>query len=215
MKPIYRCKVCGAYTEDPIHCGRPAELILDPRRRTALSKLMSGLLRHFPWEAGLRLDEEGWVSIDELVRGIREKWRNRHLYTWLRREHVEAVAALDPKHRFGGRDGRRRARYGHSVRVKIKYMEETHPPPKLYHGTSRDRLASILAKGILPMKRLYVHLTASPEDARINAMRHGAPVVLVIDTLCLMLRNIRILRATDKIYLVSYVPKECIEKALS
>ena len=49
LKPIYRCRVCGAFTEDQYHCGKQAELLLDPGSRVRLSKLMSGLLRYYPW----------------------------------------------------------------------------------------------------------------------------------------------------------------------
>ncbi len=209
MKPIYRCRVCGRYTEQSIHCGVPAELLLDPRRRVMLSKLVSGLLRHYPWEAGLKLSREGWVSIDELVKGIRERWRNRDLYQWVRREHVEALAQLDPKGRFEIRNGMIRARYGHSVEVSITYEE--HYPNVLYHGTSRDRLQSIFREGLKPMKRRFVHATTDIEQARETGRRHGSPVVLRIDVGCLKNRGIPVYRATSTIYLIPYVPKQCIE----
>lgn len=210
MRPIYRCRVCGAFTEERVHCGVEAVLLLDARRRVMLSKLMSGLLRHYPWEAGLRLRRGGWVRVEELVEGIRERWRNRELYGWVRREHVEAVALLDPKGRFELRDGWIRARYGHSVRVEIEYPVASDPPPILYHGTSRDRVPSILARGLLPMKRLYVHLTRSMELALENARRHGAPIILLVDTLCLRRHGIPVYRATDDIYLAPRVPSRCI-----
>ncbi len=164
MKSIYRCRVCGKYVEEEVHCGHRTELVLDGRKRVMLSKLMSGLLRHYPWEAGLNVDREGWVRIDDLVRGIREKWRNRELYQWVTHEHVIAVASLDPKNRFELRDDMIRARYGHSIDVGIRY-EEASISKTLYHGTSRDRLSRILLEGLKPMKRKYVHLTIDPKDA--------------------------------------------------
>jgi len=48
VRPIFRCRVCGCFTEERGHCGVPAELLLNGHRRERLSKLMSGLLRHFP-----------------------------------------------------------------------------------------------------------------------------------------------------------------------
>ena len=213
MKNIYRCRVCGKYTESPIHCGVEAELFLDAKRRVMLSKLMSGLLRHYPWEAGLRIDPEGWVRIDDLVRGIREKWRNKELYQWVTREHIVVVAMLDPKGRFEIRNGRIRARYGHSIEVSIKY-EETRFHGILYHGTSRDKLAKIMLEGLKPMKRRYVHLTTSLEDAVETGRRHGKPVVLVINTECLEKHGIKIYRATKTIYLAPRIPPECIERTI-
>jgi RNA:NAD 2'-phosphotransferase (TPT1/KptA family) len=46
MRDIYRCGVCKAFTEDRFHCGVEAEPFLGGRRREALSKLMSYILRH-------------------------------------------------------------------------------------------------------------------------------------------------------------------------
>ena len=213
MKNIYRCRVCGEFIESPIHCGVEAELFLDARRRVMLSKLMSGLLRHYPWEAGLRIDSEGWVRIDDLVCGIREKWRNKELYQWVTREHIVAVAMLDPKGRFEIRNDRIRARYGHSVEVSIEY-ERTRIHGALYHGTSRDKLVKIMLEGLKPMKRRYVHLTTSFEDAVETGRRHGKPVVLVINTMCLEKHAIKLYRATKTIYLAPRVPPECIERIM-
>ena len=69
MKPIYKCPKCGKFTEVPYHCGVKCTLILDPTRRLKLSKLLSGLLRHFPEVIGLELDKNGFTkqTIDELV----------------------------------------------------------------------------------------------------------------------------------------------------
>ncbi len=210
---IYKCRVCGKYVEEEYHCGEKTTPFLDPRRRLMLSKLLSGILRHYPWEIGLKPDEEGWVSLDELVRGIRERWRNRKLYQWVSEEHVRAVAVLDPKGRFELRNGLIRARYGHSIDVKIKYPVVENPPPLLYHGTSRDSLPGILREGLKPMKRKYVHLTIDPGMALETGRRHGPPVLLVIDTSCIMDKGLRIYGATDKIYLVIRVPPECIRMA--
>ncbi len=213
MRNIYRCRVCGRYVEEEYHCGVKTELFLDAKRRVLLSKLMSGLLRHYPWEAGLRISSDGWVSIDELVHGIREKWRNRILYQWVTREHVIAVALLDPKERFEVRNGYIRARYGHSIPVTINYPAVDNPPGKLYHGTSTKSLPGILQEGIKPMKRKYVHLTIDPGDALETGRRHGIPVLLVVDTDCLIGKGYMVYRATSKIYLVEHVPPECIKVA--
>jgi len=209
LKPIYRCRVCGRYVEEPTHCGRECELVLDGRKRVMLSKLVSGLLRHYPWEAGLKLTRDGWVSVEELVRGIRERWRNKELYQWVKPEHIIALALLDPKGRFELRSGMIRARYGHSIDAEIKYPVVDVDKP-LYHGTSKDRVSKILIEGIRSMKRKFVHLTTSIDDARDTGARHGEPIVLVIDTHCLKKNNISIYKATDKIYLVEYVPPQCI-----
>lgn len=208
MKHIYRCRVCGRFTEENIHCGVQTVLFLESSRRLRLSKLLSGLLRHYPWEIGVKIDRSGWVNIDELVKGIRTRWRNKELYQWVTRDHIIAVAVLDPKGRFEVKNNFIRARYGHSIKVDIDY--EIHYPRILYHGTSIDRVKSILEKGLKPMKRLYVHATTSIETALETGRRHGEPVILKIDTDCLKRQGIPVYKATRSIYLIPYVPKECI-----
>ncbi len=216
MRNIYKCRVCGAYTEEKEHCGEPTEMVLDGAKRVRLSKLMSALLRHIPHEAGLQLDREGWVGVDELVEAIRTKWRNRDAYQWVRREDVLAVALLDPKGRFQlSHDMKKiRASYGHSVRVDVGYqpLGVNELPRVLYHGTIRERLESILEKGLLPMKRLKVHLTVDENTALEVAKRHGKNVViLVIDAECVRRRGFNIYKASDVVYLADYVPPQCIK----
>ena len=215
LKPVYKCRVCGRFVEESFHCGKPAVLVMDGVRRLRLSKLVSGLLRHFPWEACLELDEGGWVDIDMLVEGIKRCWRNRELYQWVTREHIIALALLDPKGRFElSNDGRRiRAAYGHSVKVKIDRrplsLEEL--PEKLYHGTVKRVLENIFREGIKPMKRLMVHLTDRFEDAVETGRRHGSDVVvLVVDPRCLVEKGYEVYKAGRSVYLVARVPPECI-----
>ena len=212
MKNIYKCRICGVYTETPIHCNRPAKLLLDGKRRLALSKLVSFILRHDPLSAGLTLDKEGWIKIKDLVYGIKNIWVNRHLYSWVTEEHILALAILDPKGRFEIKNGRIRARYGHSQKLKVEISYSIDNTSKvLYHGTIEANLKSILSKGLKPMRRQFVHLSVNVEDAYEVARRHGERIViLVIDCDCLRKHGISIYKATDKIRLVKYVPPSCI-----
>jgi len=175
-----------------------------------LSKLLSGILRHFPHAIGLKVDEHGFVDLDELVHAIKTKWRARYLYSWLRKEHIIALAQLDPKGRFEIVGNRIRARYGHSIKVKIEYVEAKNVEV-LYHGTALENLSSILQHGIKPMRRLWVHLTSNPEDAYRNALRKSkSPVVLVIDAKLLNKLGHRVYKAGKNVYVTDYVPPSCI-----
>jgi len=216
VRSIYKCRICGAYTEEEEHCGKPAEMLVDGTKRVRLSKLMSALLRHIPHEAGLELDKEGWARVDELVEAIRTKWRSRDAYQWVTREHVVAVALLDPKGRFQLSDDKTkiRASYGHSIMVDMGYkpLREDELPPLLYHGTTREKLSSILRRGLLPMKRLKVHLTIDEETALEVARRHGKDVVLLlVDTKCVRREGFNIYKASNFVYLADYVPPRCIK----
>jgi putative RNA 2'-phosphotransferase len=59
-------------------------------------------------------------------------------------------------------------------------LAKLEPPEYLYHGTAYRFLESIRQQGLLPMSRLYVHLSGDVETARVVGKRHGRPVVLKI-----------------------------------
>jgi len=216
-KPIYICNICGVYTEEEIHCGRRTRLFLDSSRRKSLSKLMSFLLRHDPESIGLKMDRSGWVYIDDLVDGIRNRWRNSHLYRWVEKEHVIAIAMLDPKGRFEICGDRIRARYGHSkeLDIEIDYLRDV-DTKILYHGTAREFIDRISIEGLKPMNRCYVHLSTDMVDACIVGERHSRnPVVLKIDADCVRSHGIDIYIASKNIRLAKHVPRKCIIEILS
>jgi len=180
-----------------------------------LSKLLSALLRHIPHEAGISLNRGGWVNIRELVSAIKQRWRNKELYSWLTEEHVIAVASLDPKGRFEIKDDYIRAKYGHSIHVDIS-LPEDNEVQILYHGTQLRNLKSILSEGIKPMKRVKVHLTKSIEEAMENALRKGrAPVILVIDANELRRHGHKVFKAGKNVYVTDYVPPLCIKRVIT
>ncbi len=216
-KYVYACVENGAdikYTLNPKECRGRAEPLMSNRQRVALSKLMSALLRHIPHEAGLTPDEEGWVTLRDLVEGITKVWRNKELYSWVTERHVRAVAELDPKGRFEVRNNRVRARYGHSIRVSLVHAVDE-GVKTLYHGTTMKAWQKIKHEGILPGKRMWVHLTSNPKDAHETGRRHGSDVIILkINADCLRRKGLTVRRASRSVWVVEYVPPECIEEAL-
>jgi len=77
-----------------------------------LSKLLSFLLRHRPDALGLELDAEGWTELPRLIERINAK---RRLPFTLERRHVVELAEGEGRRRFELKEGRLRARGGHSV----------------------------------------------------------------------------------------------------
>jgi len=215
MRNIYRCG--KRYVESPSECSGEAELLIDSSKRVALSKLMSYILRHSPKDACIELEDGGWVSINELARGIKECWRNKELYQWITPDHIVAVASLDPKGRFEIRNNKIRAVYGHSKNIdprKLPTYEEDTSVRALYHGTTSKLLLPILEQGIKPKKRHYVHLTTDPLIAEETGSRRGPPVILEVDADCLRSRGFKVFKASNVIYLVKYVPPECIRRVM-
>src|SRR4051812_8705706 len=87
------------------------------------SKFLSLVLRHEPQRAGIRLDEAGWVAVDELLEGCRRAGSP------LTREELDEIVRTSDKQRFAlSEDGLRiRANQGHSVEVNLGYEPATPP----------------------------------------------------------------------------------------
>ena len=130
---------------------------------TEVSKYMSYVLRHAPEAAGLTLDAEGWVSLDELEKAVTSKYD-------VSRADIIAVVENNPKKRFTLADNRIRANQGHSVDVDLA-LTPVEPPAALYHGTSSANWHSIEREGLKKMQRHHVHLSADIETAKIVATR--------------------------------------------
>jgi putative RNA 2'-phosphotransferase len=142
---------------------------------TDLSKTLSYFLRHEPEEGNLSMDEQGYVSAEELVTVLRDrKWPDVTAEQLL-----ETVEDPDVE-RFERLGDRIRASYGHSVDVTLEHPE-IRPPDELYHGTSRSAWESIREEGLKPMGRQYVHLSRTVEEARRVGHRHdSSPVILTV-----------------------------------
>jgi putative RNA 2'-phosphotransferase len=95
---------------------------------TALSKLMAYILRHRPDEFGLVLDENGFISLKELLQAIGEE----EGWSYVRRSHIAEVAYTSERERFEIQDERIRATDGHSLTHQIHY--EPAAPPTIPWG---------------------------------------------------------------------------------
>ena len=133
-----------------------------------LSIFISRVLRHRPEDANIQLDEHGWANVEELLAGINATGRT------IDRETLGEIVRTDKKQRysFGGEGTLIRANQGHSIPVDVELAEQE-PPEYLYHGTADRFMESIRRQGILPMSRLYVHLSQDMETARKVGGRHG------------------------------------------
>lgn len=197
--PVRHCPAHGDVAGVCPACGTVGETILSGDRRTRLSTFLSGALRHFPADAGLSLDDRGWVGWDDLVAAATGR------YPWADADAVAGVVATDPKGRFE-RDGDRvRAAYGHSVDVSLEPTDAP-VPGRLFHGTAPDAVAAIREEGLRPMSRQQVHLSASVADARDVGRRHAPdPVVFAVDAAALG-NEYRVTKRGHETYTVDRVP---------
>ncbi len=107
-----------------------------------VSKRLSYVLRHSPDSVGLRLDQQGWVAVEDLLAALAAHGLR------LSRADLDSVVASNDKQRFAydASGTRIRANQGHSVAVELGYRPEP-PPAELFHGTTRRALDAILTEG--------------------------------------------------------------------
>ena len=172
---------------------------------TKISKFLSLVLRHNPDAIGLSLDYAGWADITELI----EKARKTGLR--LTPTLIQQIVATSDKNRFAiSPDGCSiRANQGHSLPVELG-LQETEPPYILYHGTSRRNLAAISQEGIKRRNRNYVHLSTDKDTALKVGVRHGQPVVLMVQAGKMFNNGIRFFRSENGVWLTEQVPPEYI-----
>lgn len=169
---------------------------------TELSKAVSRALRHEPWIYELELDCEGWTPVDALVKALaREpRWQD------LSRAQLETMIERAPKQRHEIDGSRIRALYGHSVPGRIAKTLGV-PPAVLFHGTAACSAQAILADGLRPMQRQYVHLSADRDTAYSVGRRKSAAVaVLMIRASEAHQRGVRFWLGNQMVWLAEYIP---------
>ena len=168
-----------------------------------LSKTISYFLRHAPEEAGLEMDEFGFVSLEKLAEALRDRgWTGLVVD-----ELAEKIKAGGSK-RFEVMEGKVRAKYGHSRDIKVDRLP-LKDPGTLYHGTSPGAWRSIKEEGIKPQNRPHVHLSATVDEAYRVGQRHAAdPVILVIEPPSSA--SDKFYQAAENVVLTDYVPPEWI-----
>jgi putative RNA 2'-phosphotransferase len=172
----------------------------------AISKSLSWILRHAADELGLVVDPEGYARVDDVLAILR---RDHPLATYAT---IEAVVAHDPvKQRFRIDGDWIRANYGHSLAHSLDHPRAV-PPDVLLHGTSAKALAAVLAHGLLPMQRQYVHLTTDPALALQVGGRHGKPVLLAVDARAAHAAGVGFYRANAKFWLADAVPASFLSR---
>ncbi len=179
---------------------------MDEKQIIHISKFLSKVLRHQPQLIGLQLDEQGWVSTEELLSKM--KTHNKVLTL----EALEQVVEKNNKKRFAFNEDKTaiRANQGHSININLGY-EAIKPPQTLYHGTANRFLKSIKTKGIVKGRRHHVHLSKDEATAINVGNRHGKAVVLIIDTQAMHKDGHAFFVSENDVWLTDKVPAKYIE----
>ncbi|MBB6371255.1 RNA 2'-phosphotransferase [Chryseobacterium shigense] len=172
-----------------------------------ISKFLSLILRHQPEIIQLKLDENGWADVSEL---IAKSAKGRMHFTF---KDLEEVVETNNKKRFAFNDDKTkiRASQGHSIDVDLA-LKAIQPPDFLYHGTAESNISSILEKGIEKRARQHVHLSADKETATKVGMRHGRPFILTIRTKEMHEDGIPFYLSANGVWLADFVDAKYISK---
>jgi putative RNA 2'-phosphotransferase len=172
------------------------------------SKFISLILRHRPEAAGIVLDEHGWADVDELIRGINGAGRHR-----LDRELLEEIVREDEKQRYSFNEDHTliRANQGHSIPVDVE-LKQMAPPDILFHGTGKKSMRSIEKEGLLPMSRLYVHLSKDVKTAKTVGSRHGTPIVYKVRAGAMARDGYKFYLSANGVWLTKSVPVEYLSQ---
>lgn len=180
----------------------------EERRLERLSKFISMILRHKPQVIGITLDEHGWADVDELIKGINETGEEVEFS----KDTLETIVKTDKKQRYSFSQDKTliRANQGHSIPVDVE-LEKKEPPKVLYHGTGVKSVKAIQEQGLLPMERLYVHLSIDVKTATNVGKRHGTPVIFQVNTEQMQKDGYDFFQSVNGVWLTKEVPAKYLE----
>lgn len=195
-------------------CGNYGKLLMRESEIEGVGRIIAGMLRHFPENYGVKLDEHGWVMIYNIVPVIKAQRKN---FYWLTPFHIEALAMTDPKQRYQvNREHEIRASYGHTIPVNMDDLPTEGVPDKLYYQTTEEELEFIRETGISPSDKSWIHLSLTARQAYVSGMFHiDSPTVVEIDIEGLRESGRPTYRATDEVFLVNEIPPEFIREKVT
>jgi len=172
-----------------------------------ISKFMSLVLRHQPQEIGIKLDENGWADVIELIQKSAKKGVRFSI------KDLQIVVETNDKKRFAFNEDktRIRANQGHSIAIDLA-LNPVVPPQFLFHGTAEKNLNSIRDSGIKKMNRQHVHLSQDQETAKKVGSRHGKPVILTILSGLMQKDGILFYQSENGVWLTDFVDVKYISE---
>lgn len=148
------------------------------------------------------MDVEALLSA---LRGQRREWSQ------LTEQDILRLMDAADKQRFELRAGRIRALYGHSTPQRLRKVPAA-PPAVLYHGTAPATAEEILAEGLKPMGRQYVHLSVDRATAhRVGRRKSPAPVILEVAAAAAHAAGVVFYEGNEQVWLADMVPGRFIE----
>jgi len=167
-------------------------------------RVMLRALRHVPEQYDLRMDVEGWVSVEGIM-----NLAGRHIPNV---NDLGISALIKPLgDRVELKDDRIRATYGHSSKAYCPAVPSI-PDVPLYHGTVCQNWPMIELFGLRSMNRRFVQLTCEYEYAREIAFSSGQePLVLQVKTAAAREGGVQFFATGTHVWLAEYVPADYLQ----
>jgi len=170
----------------------------------SVQRFLLKILRHDFEDASLVVDEQGWASVDDLMRLAEQNLQDQPGWTGLDRHSLECLVRGEHG-RIEMEKGKIRARYGHSRAMVSGTM--MNPPAQLLHATESRLVPRILEIGLLPSGRHLVHLTSDAAYAHDIGCNGDEPISLLsVETESSLAAGCRFYRATDHVWQTHFVP---------
>jgi len=180
---------------------------MSEERVSALGKIVSGSLRHFPNDIGVELDSDGWASLERLYKCISRRSR----YGWLDKEHIKVLVDTDEKGRYEIQDGLIRATYGHTVDVDPE-LPVSKAPEELYYGSSEEEAGRVLEIGLQPADKVKVHLSEDEESAlQVASSSTDHPILITVRSREAQVAGVDIRKAAEGVWVADEIPPAYLE----
>ncbi len=176
---LAKCQQHGYYRggQCPV-CEEKGKFLMNDREIRNLGGTVTGVLRHFPEQFGIRMDHHGWVNLGALVDAIKGERLDFH---WLRTEHIVALAETDKKGRYEVDGDWIRATYAHTIDLDLSDLPKS-DTDELYYPVTEEEADLIVETGLYPTDRAKVHLSRTKRKAmEAGKIRTENPVILAVD----------------------------------
>lgn len=172
-----------------------------------LSKKLSWLLRHGANQEGIKLDEEGFVDVDNIL--TLPAFRHHNF------EQIKDVVDSNDKQRFliksyndkGSKRFKIRANQGHSIEINddlvLKEIKDDGIYSTALHGTYQKNWESIREKGLSRMKRRHIHFASGlPNDSSVKSgIRKNVDLLIYIDLSKALKNGLKFYNSTNNVIL--------------
>jgi len=181
---------------------------MNEKTAKSVSKFLSLVLRHSPETIGLKLDENGWADVEELILKCNKNGSQNQMTSEL----LDYVVENNDKKRFAFNEDKTkiRASQGHSISVELNLIE-TEPSEYLYHGTVAKFLDNIKKEGLQKMSRQHVHLSKDRETAIKVGSRRGVAQILTVRSGEMFKDGFKFYLSENNVWLTDEVPAKYIE----